>query len=111
MEINIALTCGSTTTFGDGTYSFSLPTGVSVDTTKIALGGSTYRTPLGVAHGLIGSPNLIENATVVLLAGVGVSCHSNGDGAFWSPERPGDWSSGNGFGMRFTVPISGWDVQ
>ncbi|MFD5033656.1 hypothetical protein ACFWM0_25095 [Streptomyces sp. NPDC058405] len=95
-HVNLELTCGSTTTYGSGVWSFSLPF------TAAAAVGSR----VGIAHALAGSNrvagNIIVSASATTFtpffpASTSVSFLSNGGAA-----NPFTWASGNQLRCSFT---------
>jgi len=111
MEVqwNYVQTSGGTV--GSGYYLFTLPSGYSIDTTKLPVPSSAidYRAYVGtMSMSYVGYcvGNVYAYNTTMLFAEV--ICYNNGTGA-------GPWGSGYStltgnirYGLHATVPISGW---
>lgn len=104
----------STTTAGSGDYSFSLPTGQTMDASKIIMDGGALA-PLGSGNVLdnlsqvyvIGSVSQsLTNTTVRLTYDSGSSTAT-----IVGATAPITWATGDGIYLNFSAPISEWDNQ
>jgi hypothetical protein len=102
----IDLGTAANTTYGSSSYTFSLPTGLTVDTTKITNLAST----LGIARGSFGaSANVVDgivtNASSTTLA---VVATDGATPAYWGQSQFTNSTAGQGIYIQATVPISEW---
>lgn len=87
--VTINGTMGSTTTYGTGTYSWSLP--VNAAGTGFILVGSAYTNAGGAAFS--------TGAAVIASGGSTLSVITDGDGNTWGQLLPATWASGNLFNI------------
>jgi hypothetical protein len=110
VECRIDILGGSTTTSGSGTYSWSIPAGLTLDLTKTAsidvLGQAKWYTGAGTA--------INEFIAVVQVSGSNAVNTYTGNSALgpasWGSGNPfsGGLSSGTQLSLIFQVPVVGW---
>jgi hypothetical protein len=111
VEIFTEVYSGSTTTYGTGAYSFSMPAGLIIDSNKIATSGD--RTVLGVAA-LFGTRPYNADVTHngALSQQVSASLHTSATiGARISNTFPETWTNVgniNSFSLSYKYPVLGW---
>ena len=103
-EIQIALFAGSTTTYGTGVYSFSFPSGLSADTTKLV---DTTFTPMGTAEFFDSGVNY-RVGVVNLNSATQISAMFDSAIGNIGPTTPATWSNGDGFSLHAFIPIANW---
>jgi len=87
LTINGAM--GSTTTFGTGSYSWSLPKNA---------GASRLR--VGTAYCNAGGASFYVGAAVVSSSGTNVTVIPHGGGNVWGATIPGTWANGNSYNIQ-----------
>lgn len=102
-EVEIFLSAGSTTTFGSGTYWFTIP--FSVDSTKIASPATNGN--LGTAH--VRQAGVASYNFSALYSAVMNRIIFHGDGAnnYWTAVSPFTFAVNHSVSARFTVPVLG----
>lgn len=106
-EILVSLTSGTTTTYGTGVYKWSIPTGFTIDTSK--LGNSANNEPVGVAGAE--STTTFYTGDSYYASTTTVGAYSSGAGGAWSqtaPFTPTGSAAGQKWELKFTVPFSEW---
>jgi len=106
----IRLITGTTTTFGSGFYRFGIPSGLSINNTKLqsetATGTAGTVNWGGVNHigfvALIAGVNSVQNVGIRQIDG-GISAWSN-----TIPNAPTASTANQIMSLEFTVPIAGW---
>lgn len=89
-----------------GTFTFNLPSGLSIDTTRITSSGSLVQN-LGTARSVTtGSVNYV--GSVIFNSATSVAVVSSGAANVWSNTTPGTWANGDYAQLEFSVPILGW---
>ena len=110
LQVQCEATAGAGAASGTGSYYFTLPTGLVIDTARIALvSGSETITSLGSASifnssvaSAVGFPIVLSGIT----NGLGIS---NGGSAIGRDTPAATWwSSGDGLQINAQVPIVGW---
>ena len=106
IEVEILLRSGTTSTYGTGNYRFTLPSGLTIDTTKIPAnyndsgGSSVFGTALaGFSSYTVSAVSY--NTTTSVTGSVNTST--------WTathPFTPSGSTAGNVWSLKFTVPIS-----
>lgn len=104
IEISIGLVAGTTTTFGNGTFLFGYPPGVTFDSTKLE---SISTIPIcGVAQGNAGANTQIgsleANPTYFT-----IRLALNSGQAQWGTLYPTTWANGNRLTIFGTIPVVG----
>lgn len=110
VEVFISVYSGTTTTFGNGVYMFSLPTVFNIDSSKISVHGN--RTALGAGAAFsattpYGATAVLNNANpganqLALMTSTNLVAHN----------LPATWSGINvSFEMQATYPVVGWEAQ
>lgn len=111
-EIYIALISGTTTTWGSSTpWTFSLPSGLVIDTAKVP--GSGGSSSLGIAIAQVtGSGNTYDGSIEVnSTTNVAIRSTDSAGNTFWNSTNPGAWAastSNQRVFLKFQVPVSGW---
>lgn len=90
VEAEIALTGGTTTTWGTGEWNLSLP---FVAVTGYVFIGSIYSLDAGTAH----------HTGVCLANGAGIFCFPDNAGSGYGPTVPFTWNGANGDQLRVTI--------
>lgn len=100
-----------------GQITFSIPSGYTIDSTKLTAVTSTYQ-----SAGSLGTANALPNpsATQYYIGSVGYNSstavtvidNNTTAGNYWGSSVPAAWGGGGGalFSVRFTVPIVGWST-
>jgi hypothetical protein len=111
LQYHIHLTMGSTTTFGTNTWRFGLPTGLSVDFTKIGTAGNdtgnhgsgiAYRQSTGTFKTIMGR---VESGNpTVITAAIGESTTN----LFITSAFPWTWATNDALNFTGSVPIAQW---
>lgn len=106
LEGRIQIIGGSTTNYGSGMWGFSLPSGVSIDSSKAPFGlnlsvGKGFASDVGV--NVYQSTVLVTNATTLNVNNGGVNSFSS--------TVPFAWGTGDTLDFTFRVPIVGWSSQ
>ena len=110
MEIEASLdVTGSAST----TITMSMPSGYSIDTSKISTGTTTgaWETAiLGFANGSTNGGSSTASASVRYNSATSLRFweSTNDGGDNWAAAQPFTWASGDGLALRVTVPIVGW---
>lgn len=110
MEGVIALASGTTTTYGTGSYRWSLPSGTAIDTSKLANSG--FQEIIGTARSnttvsWFNGTSHIVSATATAT----ISAYSNGGTVTWGngePFAPSAATAGQVWYLSFKAPIVGW---
>jgi hypothetical protein len=105
MEVQIGVNAGSTTTFGAGNWTFSLPPGYTIDTTKLAQ--QTGFQVLGECYGFIPGNNNFAGEAIANAAN-NVALISNLNGNNWSSAAPATWTTSSTITLAFKAPVTGW---
>lgn len=106
MELTIFMSVDGATTFGTGNYSFSLPSGYTIDTAKLPGGGDGHEI-LGTAHAL-DTGTAIYMAHVFYLTTSTIRMLQPTTGSAWGQTVPMTWATGDKMFLKFSAPISGW---
>lgn len=114
---------------GSGTYLFSLPSGLSMDTTKItastSINNDQFDNATAIGHGALAQPGAQEcqliafayNSTQFYLKQIikadttGTTLSAEGGNAFGSGSTPSIATSNLAFSLFVTVPIQGWSTN
>jgi hypothetical protein len=112
MEISAGISAGSTTTFGTGNYLISIPSGYSIDTSKLTNGASTAE-PLGTASILDGGTlqyagNVQYSTTTTVSVNAFNSASTYASLAGVNASAPISFGDTDGFTVIFRVPVTGW---
>lgn len=112
-EIQISMISGTTTTYGTGSYQFSLPSGVSIDTSKL-ISASPNSQILGYSQTQRTAVGNIYDAAVTLFSSTAVYAGRPADGtgsSAWTDTFPATWTAstaGQNMQLLFMAPILGW---
>lgn len=94
---------------GSGTYLFGLPSGISGDTTKVAVSTDGFTSGVGVAHVSDRTTNDLTGGSVSLYDSTHLALYLSSGGFFSSSHPNFTYGTAN---LRFTilarVPVSGW---
>jgi hypothetical protein len=105
--IQIRLAAGSSTTFGgSNSWYFSIPSGLSIDSTKLPSGGDNS---VGFAKGYSAGVNYSgivsqDGTSGAVLIYTGTGATTNG----WNSTYPATWTTSGNLALQFRVPIVGW---
>jgi hypothetical protein len=108
MECQISIRSGTTTTYGSGGYTFGIPSGHTIDTSKLA-GSTTAGVILGSAKAE--SSTTVYTAAVSYNSTTSVLCYSSGGTANWGatvPFTPSGSTANQKWELSFSVPIAEW---
>lgn len=114
MDVTIDILAGSTTSGGSGTYSWSIPSGFTIDTTKIVAANQTiagiakWYQSSGTLNNLnIGSVQYASTTTVNVFTGSPATGPNN-----WGSAAPYNAvNSTTMISIQFSVPIVGWSTN
>ena len=112
-SINVVIKVVATASSAKAT--FSLPSGLSIDTTKQNDSTTAYHQDiLGVASLFLATANTYNTGTVRYNSATTVQCFQIADGAntarqdFWGNTVPGSWATGGTLELEFIVPVIGF---
>lgn len=112
-SINVVIKVVATASSAKAT--FSLPSGLSIDTTKQNDSTTAYHQDiLGVSSLYLVTPNIWNTGTVRYNSATTVQCFQIADGAntlrqdYWGNATPASWATGGTLELQFTVPVIGW---
>lgn len=96
---------GASTSSVSSTLSLTIPSGLTIDTSKIlrSNGGQVLGTAVAIHGALTYAGSVAYNSTtsVIIYSGTGTS-------SFWDATNPFTWANADSINIRFTVPIAEW---
>jgi hypothetical protein len=111
LQVQIAINSGTTTTYGGTGYTFSLPSGYTIDTAKLA-SSTTVNQVLGNATAEVSASLNVYDGQITYLDTTHVRV-LNTDGvaeATWGSANPASWAASTAnqrMGLFFQVPLAG----
>lgn len=94
--VQIRVLMGSTTTYGTGTYSWTIPSGMAL-VYPVSGSASAFDSSAPAIYG--GIPRYDSATTVAVL-----SVHAAS--AFWTNTVPATWAQSDDFGIQFWAPVT-----
>lgn len=115
IEAEIYLLAGSTTTFGTGSYAFSLPTNMSFGFSRMASGGSFLSAGVRSLGGMIRFSSSYYNVfcgyntTTTVFPAYGLASGSATQFINLAFNEPFTWTNGTLLSFAFSGPIANWE--
>jgi hypothetical protein len=106
MEIQINTAFSGTPATGTGDFTWGIPSGYTIDTTKIP-GVSVLYSTLGIAQAF-DSGAAFRDAHIIYSTTTQVKAAQDSASIYWGASSPFTWTTNDGVGLKFSVPITGW---